>query len=523
MIEFAKYYVMFLINLGQNIARFFVDIFNAFANIFTRDIPKYFNDFMQAAQKFDVWSWIAFVIIFLLSLVFVFFLGFRLVQLIRRYIFFRAKEVEKDQLLEEVAKQKEKVAKLTIEKNQIYSMKMSGGKVADENAKLGEKSSETTQKDGKSGNLPIVSRFAKLTTLDRQYEQNNALELTENYEQLNLSQIVDTFVNYAASQHKLYYKKDAIRCFFAGMAITKILILEGISGTGKTSLPYALGKFFDHPTTICSVQPSWRDRGDLLGYLNEFTKTFNETDFLVSLYESTYREDPSFIVLDEMNLARIEYYFAEFLSIMEMPDINEWKIDVVANPNDTDPKHIVNGKIMVPQSLWFVGTANQDDSTFTITDKVYDRTVTLDLNKRADYFDAPLTPSLKITADYLERLFKKAQKDYEISEKSKQALTKIDEYMVKNFKVTFGNRILKQIYNFVPVYIACGGTEEEAIDFMLMSKIFRKLSGINLIFLKKELNSLITLLDSLFGKGRLVKSEEYIKDLIRKVWYECWW
>ena len=178
---------------------------------------------------------------------------------------------------------------------------------------------------------------------------------------------------------------------------------------------------------------------------------------------------------------------------------------------------IKNGKIVVPQSLWFIGTANQDDSTFTITDKVYDRTVTLDLNKRAERFDAPLTQGLKITADQLERLFRKAQKEYSISEESKQALSKIDAYMVKNFKVTFGNRILKQIYNFVPVYIACGGTEEEAIDFMLMSKIFRKLSGINLVFLKKELNSLITLLDSLFGKGKFVKSEEYIKDLIRKV------
>lgn len=516
MVEFAKYYIAFLVNLGQNIARFFVDIFNAFANIFTRDIPKYFNDFVQAAQKFDVWSWIAFVITFLLSLAFLFFLGFRLVQLLRRYIFFRAKEVEKDQLLEEIAKQKDKVAKLIIEKNQIYALKMSGGKVAQENLSAGAEQADEKPKSSDS-NLPVASRFAKLTTLDKQYESSEPLEVTPNYEQLSLSQIVDTFVNYAASQHKLYYKKDVIRCFFAGMAITKVLILEGISGTGKTSLPYALGKFFDHPTTICSVQPSWRDRGDLIGYLNEFTKTFNETDFLVSLYEATYREDPSFIVLDEMNLARIEYYFAEFLSIMEMPDITEWKIDVVSTPNETDPKNIKNGKIMVPQSLWFIGTANQDDSTFTITDKVYDRTVTLDLNKRADYFDAPLTPSLKITADYLELLFKKAQKEYCISEEGKQALNKVDEFMVKNFKVTFGNRILKQIYNFVPVYIACGGTEEEAIDFMLMSKIFRKLSGINLVFLKKELNSLISLLDSLFGKGKFVKSEEYIRDLIRKV------
>ena len=517
MAEFARYYVLFLINLGQNIAKFFVTRFNAFLAIFTQDIPKYFNDFIKAAPSFDVGSWIVFVITFLLSLGFVFFLIFRIVQLLRRYIFFRAKEVEKDQLLEEIAKQKDKVAKLVIEKNQIYSMKMSGGKVVDGTVNDVAKGEDEKNTEKAKENLPVLySRFAKLSTLDKKFEVDEPFIATPNYESLTLSEIVDMFVNYAASQHHLYYKKEVIRCYFSGMAITKVIILEGISGTGKTSLPYAMGKFFDHNTTIVSVQPSWRDRGDLLGYLNEFTKTFNETDFLVSLYESTYREDPSFIILDEMNLARIEYYFAEFLSIMEMPNVDEWKIDVVSTPKEDDPKHIINGKILVPQSVWFIGTANQDDSTFTVTDKVYDRAVAIDLNKRADYFDAPLTPALKITADFLDYLFKKAQKEITMSDKYKEALKKIDAYMVDNFKVTFGNRILKQINNFVPVYVACGGTEEDALDFMLMSKIFRKLASINLVFLKKELNSLITLLDNLFGKNKLVKSEEYIRELIRK-------
>jgi 5-methylcytosine-specific restriction endonuclease McrBC GTP-binding regulatory subunit McrB len=68
-----------------------------------------------------------------------------------------------------------------------------------------------------------------------------------------------------------------------------------------------------------------------------------------------------------MNLARIEYYFAEFLSIMEMPDLSEWKIDLVPDIWDSDPKMIINGKINIPQNVWFIGTANKDDSTFTIT------------------------------------------------------------------------------------------------------------------------------------------------------------
>ncbi|MCK7488274.1 MAG: hypothetical protein MZU97_24380 [Bacillus subtilis] len=107
-----------------------------------------------------------------------------------------------------------------------------------------------------------------------------------------------------------------------------------------------MGKFFKNPAAMISVQPSWRDRAEILGYLNEFTKRFNETDFLKALYESSYRKDIDFIVLDEMNLARIEYYFAEFLSIMEMPDPSEWKIDLVPDSKPNDPLKVINGKTL---------------------------------------------------------------------------------------------------------------------------------------------------------------------------------
>ena len=158
------------------------------------------------------------------------------------------------------------------------------------------------------------------------------------------------------------------------------MILEGISGTGKTSLPYAMGKFFGHDSHIIAVQPSWRDRAEMMGYLNEFTKKFNETEFLESIYETTYRNDPNFVVLDEMNLARVEYYFAEFLSLLEMPDTDQWLIDIVPDTQPGDPNHLVKGKMLLPQNVWFIGTANKDDSTFTITDKVYDRATPIENN-----------------------------------------------------------------------------------------------------------------------------------------------
>ena len=297
------------------------------------------------------------------------------------------------------------------------------------------------------------------------------------------------------------------------MATSKVIILEGISGTGKTSLPYAMGRFFNQPASIISVQPSWRDRAELLGYLNEFTKRFNETDFLKSVYAASYSDTVNLIVLDEMNLARIEYYFAEFLSVMEMPDVNEWKIDIVPTSDAKDPQKLINGKILIPQNLWFIGTANKDDSTFTITDKVYDRALPIALNQRADLIDAPFTENAVISFEYLDELFKRAQSGYDLSDTASNAFAELDRFIQDTFKIAFGNRIMKQIKLFVPVYMACGFSEFDGLDYMLASKILRKFESLNLTFLKKELDDLKLMLDKLFGKEEFKVSKAYIEEL----------
>ena len=90
---------------------------------------------------------------------------------------------------------------------------------------------------------------------------------------------------------KLYYKKEVIRLFLSSFGATRLIILQGISGTGKTSLAYAWGKFLKHDSCVVSVQPSWRDRTELFGYFNEFTKKFNETQLLECLYTATFTDD----------------------------------------------------------------------------------------------------------------------------------------------------------------------------------------------------------------------------------------
>ena len=510
MAEFAKYYVEFLWHMVQNVWSFIKNIGLAFYNILVGDAIGYVRFLAENSGGFNFMSWVLLVIVSALHIALAFFIAYKLFQLIRRYFIFRSKEVDKDKLLEEIARLHEEEDRLIREKNQVFALKVGADPAVAAYYRSEEaESEEKAGSNAKSGE----NRFTKLIHIDEKYEKYpNKIYMTEE-EMLSLTEIVKRFVNFSASQLRLYYREDTIRLFLAGMATSKIIILEGVSGTGKTSLPYAMSKFFNSPTSIISVQPSWRDRAELIGYFNEFTKKFNETDFLGGLYESTYREDPNFIVLDEMNLARIEYYFADFLSVMEMPDVAEWTIDLVSAPSVGDPKNVHYGKLLVPQNVWFIGTANNDDSTFTITDKVYDRAVSITLNRRADYFDAPATETLNCSAEYLQHLFDDAVTQYAVSEKSLELIAELDKFIRDNFKISFGNRILRQLKTFVPVYMACGGTEIEGIDFIVKSKILRKFGSLNLPFLAKELQSLSAFLDKKFGKNKMRRSLNFIREL----------
>ena len=518
MADFAKYYVEFLVLMGKRLWAFIKGFFTIFYDLVIGDAIRYVDNLSRFVGNFNVFDWILLIIVSALHIVLSFFLAYLVFQLIRRYFIVRRGEVEKDKLMEEIAKLHEQSDKLIKEKEQIFSLKIGANGAA--NSFAGDDDSalpaqgEIAAASANSANTG-ESRFSKLINLDKKYAEHPHSIYMSDADMIPLKQIVRNFVNFAASQLKLYYTEETIRIFFAGLATSKIIILEGISGTGKTSLPYAMGKFFRSNTFIISVQPSWRDRAELIGYFNEFTKKFNETDFLSGLYEATMREDPNFIVLDEMNLARIEYYFADFLSVMEMPDVAEWKIDLVSAPAKTDPQNVVYGKLLVPQNVWFIGTANNDDSTFTITDKVYDRAIAIELNTKADYFDAPLTDAYECTHAYLQMLFDKAKSSIKINEKNLDLIKELDEFIQINFKIGFGNRIMRQIRSFVPVYIACGGDELDGIDYIITSKILRKFTALNLPFLTKELQSLSTFIDKKFGKGKMNSAQQFIKDLLK--------
>ena len=168
--------------------------------------------------------------------------------------------------------------------------------------------------------ISLANRFPKLSLVDLKYRNWQPPVYDD---AITLEHFVEGYREFACSELGLYYSPEIVRRYVAGMAASKLLILEGISGTGKTSLPYSFSRYLDNPATIVSVQPSYRDRTEVMGYFNEFSKRFNETEFLRAMYEAGLRPDLSTIVLDEMNLARVEYYFAEILSVLEMPSHDE--------------------------------------------------------------------------------------------------------------------------------------------------------------------------------------------------------
>ena len=448
-------------------------------------------------------EWVLVIISLLCIAIFVGLIIALIYLLCRKYMKFRKKAIDQDELLEEVASLNKQVETLMKEKEKIMAMKVSQlGLKPDEASEVeeGEKSED------ESVDNPDI-RFSKLNEIDLEYANYRPIDYGNSF---SLPDLCNNFRNFAASKLRLYYKPEMVRIFISGLASTKLIILQGISGTGKTSLAYAWGKFLKHDSCVASVQPSWRDRTDIFGYLNEFTKKFNETDFLSYLYTAGYTDEIYTVILDEMNLARVEYYFAEMLSILEMHNTDEWLIEIVQSVWPTDPKKLINGKLHVPPNCWYIGTINNDDSTFMVTDKVYDRAMPIDLNEKGTPFDYDEVDALDVNYSYLNGLFESAKVEYAMSEETSQKIEKMDNYTIKHFRVAFGNRIVKHMRAFVPIYVACGGDETDGVDYFMAKKVLRKFEALNLALIRDEIDGYIEFLDSLFGKGKMKECTEFL-------------
>ena len=361
--------------------------------------------------------------------------------------------------------------------------------------------------------------FPALSMMDEEYE-GYAVENVVS-DNLTLNEIATRFRNYLAKEEKLYFDIDTIRFFVSGFAASHFMILEGLSGTGKSSLPRYFAKFINANLLFVPVQATWRDKTNLIGYFNDFTKAYSETEFLTSLYHANYNPDMiHMFVLDEMNISRVEYYFADFLSVLEYPE-EEWKIKIMQLPyNFIPPAKLDDGVIQIPNNVYFVGTANKDDSTFTITDKVYDRAITIDFDNRNDAFNVNGDAStINLSRSALAKLYQEAKnnKSYQMTDNDYQKFQTISDYIYDQFDITFGNRILNQISELVPVFVSCGGTKEEALDFLLSRKVISKIEGRFEEYVKNALRELLNLIHKTYGKDVLKRSEKTIQNLMRRL------
>ena len=122
------------------------------------------------------------------------------------------------------------------------------------------------------------------------------------------------------------------------------------------------------------------------------------------------------------------------LSILEMPNKDEWIVELVSSSWPDDPKNIVDGKLKIPANVWYIGTINNDDSTFMVTDKVYDRAMPLDINDKGQVFEPIDTEAQDINYSYLDKLFSEAMKDNPISEDTLNKINEMDDYVIKHLE-----------------------------------------------------------------------------------------
>ena len=499
---FTRFLYEFLNQFFSGVLIMFKGIGNGIKDIF--DITAYQKILDIYKDDLTLPEWALIIIVMLLILLLIGMIIFLIYLLFRKYFKFRKKAIKQDELMEEIATLNGKIAKLVKEKENILAMKVSQlGLKPGENST--EEVSDSEEKDDVANNPNC--RFSKLALIDQEYANYKSKDYGNTF---TLPELCESFRNFAASKLGLFYKPEMMRIFISGLASTKLVILQGISGTGKTSLAYAWGKFMKHDSCVASVQPSWRDRTDMFGYFNEFTKKFNETEMLKEMYIAGYCDEVYTVILDEMNLSRVEYYFAEMLSILEMPNRDEWIIELVPNSWKTDPKFIKGGKIKVPANMWYIGTINNDDSTFAVTDKVYDRAMPIDINDKGVPFEPVDTPAQDINFSYLDNLFKTAMQENQISQSTLDKIEQMDNYVIQHFRIAFGNRIVAHMKKFVPVFVACGGTEIDGVDYFIAKKILRKFEQLNIAYIRDEIEPYINFLDSTFGKGKMKECIEYL-------------
>ena len=316
----------------------------------------------------------------------------------------------------------------------------------------------------------------------------------EGKEELAIKDILSDITKYI-EEKGFKYDETLLENFYLCLKAKPFVLLAGTSGTGKTRLvrlfAEAIGAFAEGRYKQIAVKPDWSDSTDLFGHVNLKNEFIPGAiiEFIKKAADDLEKK-PYILCLDEMNLARVEYYFSDFLSVIETRD---WAGETITT-DKLVPKGCYSGDaeaeelyadLIIPENLYIVGTVNMDETTFPFSKKVLDRAntiefsyVDLDLPNEIDSIEIK---HLNIENDFLKTKYLNLRTDcLDQWESVKNINNKISELndILKKGDAHFGYRMRDEIifymlYNEEMSLLS----EEEAFDNQIMQKILPRIQG----------------------------------------------
>ena len=324
--------------------------------------------------------------------------------------------------------------------------------------------------------------------------EENDVQVEEGEGELQVGQQIEKIFEYINSKGFVYDEK-LLKNFYLSLKSKPFVLLAGTSGTGKTRLvrlfAEAIGAYGSGRYNQIAVKPDWSDSMDLFGHVNLDNK-FVPGAIIEFIKKAADDRDklPYILCLDEMNLARVEYYFSDFLSIMETRD---WVEDEIITDNlvpkicysgDEDAEKLYSN-LMIPENLYIIGTVNMDETTFPFSKKVLDRANTIEFS----YVDFNLPESIlpneaeviEVKNDFLRSKYLKLRMDcidkWEAVKKFNYDITKINSVLEKSDS-HFGYRMRDEIIFYMLYNDEFGLLDEkEAFDNQIMQKILPRIQG----------------------------------------------
>jgi hypothetical protein len=298
-----------------------------------------------------------------------------------------------------------------------------------------------------------------------------------------------------------------VAAFVAAVRTKPFVILAGISGTGKTKLPMLIAEATGAEVEVVSVRPDWTDSSELLGYTNikgTFVPGLLTRFALEAMNEPTVQH---FFVLDEMNIARTEYYLAEVLSAMERRDSDGNSARLLSGAGGLSDSDYAD--VVMPPNLALIGSVNVDESTFDFSRKVLDRSFVLELN---DVDLSIVRPPATNVPAYGARfgasswrgqpsaLGHRSDLNEPRAREALDLLLEIDE-ILKHARLNVGFRVRDEFVSFVleteevdGLFETSSGAPVGPIDIAVESKLLPRIAG-SAVELENPLRKLVSLLE----------------------------